>query len=85
MSPDNQREIASKGGKSVPADKRSFFKNVGLAAEAGSKGSKFVDGAKRTFTTDHDLASRADKVSGLASKNRKRRINSSIRFGSPPS
>jgi len=38
MSPEKQREIASKGGKSVPAEKRSFSQNRHLAAEAGRKG-----------------------------------------------
>ena len=38
ISPERQREIASKGGKSVPADKRSFSQNRTLAAEAGRKG-----------------------------------------------
>jgi general stress protein YciG len=33
-----QREIASKGGKSVPNEKRSFFRNRELAASAGRKG-----------------------------------------------
>jgi general stress protein YciG len=38
MSPEKQREIASKGGKSVPGDKRSFSQNRDLAAQAGRKG-----------------------------------------------
>ncbi|HEV2604394.1 MAG TPA: KGG domain-containing protein [Microvirga sp.] len=38
MSPEKQREIASKGGKSVPSDKRSFSQNRDLASEAGRKG-----------------------------------------------
>ena len=33
-----QREIASKGGKSVPAEKRSFSLDRELASEAGRKG-----------------------------------------------
>lgn len=33
-----QREIASKGGQSVPPEKRSFSQNPELAAEAGRKG-----------------------------------------------
>ena len=40
MSAEKQREIASKGGKSVPGDKRSFFQNRDLAAEAGRRGGK---------------------------------------------
>jgi general stress protein YciG len=38
MSPEKQREIASKGGKSVPADRRSFAQNRDLASQAGRKG-----------------------------------------------
>ena len=38
MDPARQREIASKGGKSVPADKRSFAQDRELAARAGAKG-----------------------------------------------
>ena len=38
MSPEKQREIASKGGQSVPAAKRSFAQNRELASEAGRKG-----------------------------------------------
>jgi len=38
MSADKKREIASKGGKSVPAEKRSFSQNRDLASKAGRKG-----------------------------------------------
>lgn len=38
MGEDRQREIASKGGRSVPAEKRSFSQDRGLASEAGRKG-----------------------------------------------
>ena len=38
MSPEKQREIASKGGKSVPSEKRSFSQNRDLASQAGKKG-----------------------------------------------
>lgn len=38
MEPSRQREIASKGGQSVPDEKRSFSQNRQLAAEAGRKG-----------------------------------------------
>ncbi|WP_074078406.1 general stress protein [Microvirga massiliensis] len=38
MTPDKQREIASKGGKSVPSEKRSFSQNRNLASHAGRKG-----------------------------------------------
>jgi uncharacterized protein len=38
MSADRKREIASKGGKSVPAEKRTFSQDRGLASQAGRKG-----------------------------------------------
>ena len=38
MDRDKQREIARKGGRSVPNDKRSFSQNHQLASEAGRKG-----------------------------------------------
>lgn len=38
MSPERRREIARKGGASVPADKRSFAQNRDLAASAGRAG-----------------------------------------------
>ena len=38
MSAEKQREIASKGGKSVPSGKRSFSQNRDLASAAGRKG-----------------------------------------------
>ena len=38
MSADKVREIASKGGKSVPSEKRSFSQDRGLASTAGRKG-----------------------------------------------
>ena len=40
MHPDKQREIASKGGRSVPADARAFAKDRQLAKAAGSKSLK---------------------------------------------
>jgi len=38
MTPERRREIAKKGGASVPSDKRSFSKDRALAATAGRKG-----------------------------------------------
>jgi len=38
MDEDRQREIARKGGESVPDEKRSFSKDRQLAAEAGREG-----------------------------------------------
>lgn len=38
MNPERRREIARKGGASVPGEKRSFTKNRDLAVQAGRKG-----------------------------------------------
>ena len=37
MSPEKQREIASKGGKSVPAEKRSFAQNAAPPLRRGKR------------------------------------------------
>ncbi len=67
MSPERQREIAQKGGKSVPAAKRSFSQNTDLAAAAGRKGGKSVKPENRSFSRNSALASEAGKKGGLAS------------------
>jgi general stress protein YciG len=38
MDPDRRREIAARGGASVPPEKRSFSKSRDLAASAGRTG-----------------------------------------------
>ena len=38
MDPDRRREIARKGGASVPSEKRSFYRDRVLAASAGRVG-----------------------------------------------
>ena len=43
-----QREIASKGGSSVPAEKRPFSRSHELAAAAGRKGGEASHTARRT-------------------------------------
>jgi general stress protein YciG len=59
-----QREIASKGGQSVPDEKRSFSRNATLAATAGRKGGQSVPDEKRSFSQDHDLAAAAGRKGG---------------------
>ena len=46
MDQGRQREIASKGGRSVPAEKRSFSQDRGLASEAGRKGGQASGGTR---------------------------------------
>ncbi len=48
MDPERQREIARKGGASVPHDKRSFSQDRNLAAEAGRRGGEASHGARKS-------------------------------------
>ncbi|MGJ0503364.1 MAG: general stress protein [Methylocystis sp.] len=65
---ERRREIARKGGKSVPSEQRSFAKNPELASTAGRKGGLAVSAAKRSFSIDRQLASQAGKKGGHASR-----------------
>ena len=47
MDDDRQRDIASKGGQSVPAEKRSFSQDHELAAEAGKRGGESSHGDRQ--------------------------------------
>jgi general stress protein YciG len=67
MDPARQREIARKGGKSVPAEKRSFSQDAQLASKAGRKGGQSVNPTNRSFSRDHALAAEAGKKGGGAS------------------
>jgi uncharacterized protein len=53
MSPEKQREIARKGGRSVPNEKRSFSQNHQLASEAGRKGGHSSHGHRATTSQSH--------------------------------
>lgn len=46
MGEERQREIASKGGRSVPAEKRSFSQDRELASAAGRKGGQASGGPR---------------------------------------
>ncbi len=73
MDPEKQREIARKGGRSVPAEKRSFSQSADLAASAGRKGGQSVDPKKRSFSVSSELASTAGKKGGHASHGGKKK------------
>ena len=47
MTPEKRREIARKGGASVPNEKRSFSQSPDLAAKAGRKGGETSHGGGR--------------------------------------
>jgi len=63
-----QREIASKGGQSVPDEKRSFSQNHELAAQSGRKGGQNVAPEDRSFSRDRGLAAEAGRKGGQASQ-----------------
>jgi general stress protein YciG len=52
MDAERQREIASKGGRSVPAEKRSFSQDRELASEAGRKGGQASGGTRGSQDQD---------------------------------
>ena len=56
MDKERQREIARKGGASVPDDKRSFSQDRDLAASAGRKGGEASHGGGRRRTTAETVA-----------------------------
>lgn len=62
MDPTRQREIARKGGASVPDEKRSFSQDRGLAAAAGRKGGEASHGGGRTSAPSREDESRASRV-----------------------
>ena len=68
MTPEKRREIASKGGKSVKSENRTFSKNQNLAKRAGAKGGKLVNPDKRTFKSMPGLAAKAGRASAAARK-----------------
>jgi general stress protein YciG len=71
MDEEKQREIARKGGRSVPAQARSFSKNPVLASAAGRKGGQSVPPHQRSFSRNPELASQAGRKGGAASGGRK--------------
>ena len=64
MDEDKQRDIASKGGQSVPDEKRSFSQDPELAAEAGRKGGEESGG---NFRNDPERAAEAGRKGGQES------------------
>jgi general stress protein YciG len=72
MDDDKQREIARKGGESVPDEKRSFSRDPNLAAEAGRKGGQNVPDEKRSFSQNRALAAQAGRKGGQSVPDEKR-------------
>lgn len=68
MDENKQREIARKGGQSVPDEKRSFSQDHELASEAGRKGGQASGG---NFANDRERAADAGRRGGEASQGRR--------------
>ncbi len=86
MDPALQREIASKGGRSVPPEERSFSKDRALAAEAGRKGGEASHGGRRTGTqpgagTGATAATTAGQATGGSYANDRQRASEAGRKG----
>ncbi len=62
MDPARQREIARKGGASVPSEKRSFSQDRTLAAEAGRKGGEASHGGRKLTEARDDRSERTDRA-----------------------
>ena len=71
MDQNKRRDIARKGGESVPNEKRSFSRDPKLAAEAGRKGGRSVAPEARSFSRDPKLAAEAGRKGGEASHSRR--------------
>lgn len=52
MDAERRREIARKGGRSVPDEKRSFAQDRSLAAEAGRKGGRQTQSGRAKDETE---------------------------------
>lgn len=86
MDRERQREIASKGGRSVPEEKRSFSLNRDLAASAGRKGGKNVSPEARSFSQNRELASTAGRKGGQSAnpmQSTSMAANTSVRLKGP--
>jgi uncharacterized protein len=64
MDPEEQRVIATMGGKAVPDEKRSFSQNKQLAVESGRKGGQNLAAEKRGFSVSRELAAAAGRKGG---------------------
>ena len=66
LTAERRREIASMGGRAVPASARTFSTDKELAKRAGAKGGTNIPAEKRSFSRDRKLASRAGRKGGRA-------------------
>ena len=74
MDENKQRQIASKGGKSVPPRHRKFSTDPQFASKVGRKGGQNVPADERSFSKHRELASEAGRKGGEASRKRRARL-----------
>lgn len=74
MDAEKRREIAARGGKNVPAHKRSYSQNKELAVTSGKKGGISTPKEKRSYYRDRNLAIEAGRKGGKASQKKKSEI-----------
>lgn len=71
MEENKRREIASRGGKSVPPEHRKFSTDPHFASSVGRKGGQNVPADERSFFKNRELASDAGRKGGEASGRRR--------------
>lgn len=74
MDPERQREIARKGGQSIPAAKRKGFATMTpeQIRKIARLGGQSVPAECRSFSRDHELAAAAGRKGGTISRKKKR-------------
>lgn len=72
MDREKRIEIARKGGRNVPKEKRAFSQNRELASSSGKKGGKLVPIHSRSYYKDRNLAAAAGRKGGLKSQENRR-------------
>jgi general stress protein YciG len=66
LTDERRREIAKRGGLSVPPEKRTYSRNKDIASEAGKKGGTNVPADRRAFFMNRELAAEAGRKGGSA-------------------
>lgn len=72
MTPEKRREIATKGGKSVPTEKRAFSTNRALAVAAGKKGGAASPLVEPTSDQDKSIPTQSNWIGVKAEPAKKR-------------
>ena len=71
LSPEKMKEMAALGGRSCPAEKRTYSLNPEFARECARKGGLATAKENRNFSKNRELASSAGRKGGIASQVKK--------------